>query len=96
MNKILKNYNAANKEKASLETFIKTTDRFEFSSFTYISSNPDNNALNLINDYIESDIKNVIDVTNGISDKNYDEGLPINITVVPIGRISSAINDIEL
>jgi hypothetical protein len=50
----------------------------------------------LINDYIESDIKNVIDVTNGISDKNYDEGLPINITVVPIGRISSAINDIEL
>lgn len=96
MNKILKNYNAANKEKASLETFIKTTDRFEFSSFTYISSNPDNNELNLINDYIESDIKNVIDVTNGISDKNYDEGLPINITVVPIGRISSAINDIEL
>ena len=94
--RIIVKYSADSAEDKSFGKYIKTKSDFEFSSFTYISSNFSDDDVKMINEEIEAEIKNMIVVTKNVSDLPESNDAGINITEVPIGKISSAINCIEL
>ncbi|MBE6859996.1 MAG: DUF58 domain-containing protein [Ruminococcus sp.] len=96
LNKIIVGYLPENEKKASLASYVKTSDRLEFTSFTYISSEINKDIINILNEDIVSDVINAVIVTKALSEKTEDTNKFINIIEVPVGKISSAINSIEL
>ena len=82
----------------SPEAYFTEHNIAPLSSFTFITSVPDTNILEYIDEEVDADLKNSIVVV-----KDSDDGMKVqsdykgmNIIPVAIGRISASIKDIEL
>lgn len=80
------------------DNYFKEQSMLSISSFTLITAVPPPDVFNIIDDYVEADIKNALVIirSNKASSEIKCGYADINITPVTAGRISSSIKDIEL
>ena len=91
-------YDEGNSESSSLENFLKTNDISDCSSFTYITSELSSENEILLSECVASDNINVIKVTKyaGETESVNKGNSLVNVTAVPVGKITASINEIEL
>ena len=83
---------------ASPEDYFAENNLGALSSFTFITSSPDTEVLEYINDEVDSDLKNSIVIVKDADEAvkwqaDYSE---MSLIPVAVGRISASIKDIEI
>lgn len=83
---------------ASPEDYFAENNLGALSSFTFITSSPDTEVLEYINDEVDSDLKNSIVIVKDADEavKRQADYSEMSLIPVAVGRISASIKDIEI